>query len=283
MNYPKFCVKQMSEEDFDFSVHITDTMNWKLVKEDFAFMLELEPQGCFVLLQDQERIGIVTTINFGKVGWLGNLIVDENHRKTGAGTLLANEAIQYLTGRGAETIGLYSYSNAIPFYKRLGFEYDSDFVVLRGRGTSSKVPASLRKAEKEDTPEIIDFDETNFGGSREKLLSPILGNKRNSCHVYVEDGHIQGYAIAKPYGEAAELGPLVCKPKQSNVAISLLRTSLSNLTKFEVYLTIRGRESTVIRMLSDSGFSEYFRVARMFLNPRIIKDCIYVAESLERG
>ncbi|HJX23031.1 MAG TPA: hypothetical protein VJ574_01300, partial [Candidatus Bathyarchaeia archaeon] len=178
---------------------------------------------------------------------------------------------------------LYSYLNAIPFYERLGFECDSDFLVLRGRVTSYKAPVSLRKAEKEEIPEIIDFDETYFGVSREKLLSPILGNKRNSCHVYVEDGHIQGYAIAKPYGEAAELGPLVCKPKQSNVAINLLRTSLSNLTKFEVYLTIQERESAIIRTLSDSGFSGYFRVARMFLNPRTIKDCIYVAESLERG
>jgi hypothetical protein len=246
-------------------------------------MLGLEPQGCFVLLQDQERIGIVTTINFGKVGWLGNLIVDENHRKTGAGTLLANEAVEYLTSRKAETIGLYSYLNAIPFYKRLGFEYDSDFVVLRGRVTSSKVPASQRKAKKEEIPEIIDFDETYFGASREKLLMQILGNKRNSCHVYIEDGRIRGYAIAKPYGEAAELGPLVCKPKQSNVAINLLKTSLSSLTKFEVYLTIQRRESAIIRTLSDTGFSEHFRVARMFLRPKTIKDCFYVAESLERG
>src|SRR5512137_3000698 len=117
----------MSEADFDFSVNITDTMNWKLVKEDFSFMLKLEPKGCFVLLHDRERIGIVTTINFGKVGWLGNLIVEEKHRKTGAGTLLAKEAIEYLRSRKAETVGLYSYLNAIPFYEKLGFEYDSEF------------------------------------------------------------------------------------------------------------------------------------------------------------
>jgi hypothetical protein len=273
----------MMEEDFDFSVRITDTMNWKLVKEDFAFMTKLEPEGCFVLLHDKERIGIVTTINFGKVSWLGNLIVDEDHRKTGAGTMLAKEAIRYLTSRKAETVGLYSYLNAITFYKKLKFQYDSEFIVLRGKAKPSRFSTSCRKAEKEEFHEIIDFDKAFFGTSREKLLKQILENDGTSCHVHAEDGRIQGYAVAKPYGSAAELGPLVCLPNRSKVAVSLLKAVLGDLTDLEVYLTIQGKRSAIIKTLSDYGFREYFRVARMFLNPITINDCIYVAESLERG
>jgi hypothetical protein len=273
----------MSEEDFDFSVRITDTVNWKLVKEDFAFMMKLEPEGCFVLLRDKERIGIVTTTNFGIVGWLGNLIVDENHRGTGAGTMLAREAIGYLRSRKAQTVGLYSYLDAIPFYKKLGFEYDSEFIVLRGKARPSGSSTSCRKAEKWEFREIVDFDKAFFGASREKLLKQILENERNLCHVCAEDERIEGYAVAKPYGRAAELGPLVCLPNHDKVAIRLLKAVLGDLTDLEVYLTIQGKRSAIIKTLSDYGFREYFRVARMFLNPITINDCIYVAESLERG
>jgi hypothetical protein len=37
-----FNVKQMSLEDVQFAVQITDTMNWNLTEKDFEFMMSLE-------------------------------------------------------------------------------------------------------------------------------------------------------------------------------------------------------------------------------------------------
>ncbi|MDH5702305.1 MAG: hypothetical protein OEZ12_06000, partial [Candidatus Bathyarchaeota archaeon] len=62
----------MSFEDLKFAVQITDQMSWNFVEEDFKFMMELEPEGCFVLLYDSERVGIATAVCFGKIGWFGN-------------------------------------------------------------------------------------------------------------------------------------------------------------------------------------------------------------------
>ena len=56
-------------------------------------------------------MGIATCISFGKVGWFGNLIVKEEIRHKGAGSLLVKHAIDYLQGKGVETIGLYAYPN----------------------------------------------------------------------------------------------------------------------------------------------------------------------------
>lgn len=278
-----FHVKNMTEEDLAFAVHITETMNWELVEEDFELMLELESQGCFVLLYDSERVGIVTAVSFGKVGWLGNLIVDENHRKTGGGSLLVKQAVKYLTSKNVEAIGLYSYTGNVPFYRRLGFEYDSEFIVLKGRGFSSPATANLREAKKEDIQEIINCDKICFGGSRRKLLEPLLIDTNNSCYVSIEGGQMLGYAVAKTHEETAELGPLVCRRERSDIAIDLLKANLDRLEGFDVSVCVPKRESTIIDMLMKSGFSENFRVARMFLNPQIVKDCIYIAESLERG
>ena len=99
-------VENMTLKDFSFAVRLTDTMDWNQAEEDFEFMLQLEPQGCFVLFDDAKPIGIVTTVSFGKIGWLGNLIVTEAYRGKGAGTLLAQHAIEYLTSKNSLTVGL---------------------------------------------------------------------------------------------------------------------------------------------------------------------------------
>lgn len=278
-----FRVEKMSAEDFDFAVQITDQMNWNLTAADFEFMVELEPNGCFVLREDSERIGLAATVNFGKVGWFGNLIVNESHRKKGAGSQLVKHSVKYLTSRHAKTIGLYAYFDKIPFYKRLGFEYDSEFTVLKGKGSSLPVESAVRKAKEQDLQEIIEFDRSCFGASRRKLLEPIILDKDNLCYVSVEGDQMVGYVVAKVYRQMGEIGPLMCRRKREDVAINLLRMVLSRLEGHEVSMYVPNKESVVLDTLSKLGFTKSFRVARMFFGSPIVKDCINMAESLERG
>jgi GNAT superfamily N-acetyltransferase len=278
-----FQVKKMSAKDLEFAVRITDEMNWNLAKQDFEFMLELEPEGCFVLFSDSERIGIATTISYGKIGWFGNLVVSESHRKKGAGSLLVEHSLKYLKSKNVETVGLYAYMNRIPFYKRLGFEHDSEHIVLDGKSFSSPPQPAARKAEKKDIQKIIDYDSACFGASRRKLLEPILLDPDNLCCLYSENGHISGYAVAKVYRGLVELGPLVCQQGRSDIAINLLRTILNKLEGLEVSMCIPQKEKAILKMLVKSGFTENFRLARMFFVTPSIRECIFVAESLERG
>lgn len=278
-----FHIKKMSFGDLKFAVQITDQMSWNFVEEDFKFMMGLEPEGCFVLLCDSERVGIATAVCFGEIGWFGSFIVDESHRNRGAGTILVKHAVNYLKSRNVETIGLYTYIDKIPFYKRFGFKYDSEFVVLEGKGLLQPSKPNLRKVQNKNIQDVIDYDCSCFCGSRKKLLEPILLNSVNTCYLCVEEGQMIGYGVAKVYGEVAELGPLVCKKGRDDVAIKLLRTNLNGLEGFEVSTCVPKKELAIINMLRENGFREKFRVARMFLGSPIARDCIYVAESLERG
>lgn len=278
-----FSVRTMGPEDFEFAVGITDRMNWGMSVADFEFMTELESDGCFILLENSHRIGLATTINYGKVAWFGNLFVDESQRRKGGGSFLVEHSIRYLTMRHAETIGLYAYLDRIPFYRRLGFQNSLEFKVLKGKGASFLVESTVREAGRQDLDEIVEFDESCFGASREKLLEPIISDADNLCYLSTQGRRVVGYAVAKVYGQMGEIGPLVCEKGRGDVAISLLRAILNRLNGYEVTIFVPTDEKVVLDVLNKLRFAESFRVARMFHGPTITSDCILVAESLERG
>jgi predicted N-acetyltransferase YhbS len=278
-----FHVRIMTEEDLEYAVQLTDTKGWNLIEEDFKFMLNLEPEGCFVLLDNSEKIGIITSISLGRIGWFGNLIVEEKHQRKGAGSLLVHHVIDYLTSNNVEVVGLYSYIDAVPFYERLGFRYDSDFIVLEGKASTSSVEANIRKVKPEDFQKIVEFDSSCLNTSRKKLLEAVFYNANNLCYSSVENGRLLGYIMAKVYEGMAEVGPLICDPERSDIAINLVKTVLNRLEGFDVSICIPKKDSALLDFLTKLGIDERFHVARMFFKPISLKDCLYIAESLERG
>jgi GNAT superfamily N-acetyltransferase len=273
----------MGAHDYSFAIQLANTMNWNMTAEDFEFMVKLEPEGCFVQFQDEERVGVATSISYEKVGWFGNFIVKEDIRGQGAGSLLIRHAINYLRSKGAETIGLYAYPHLVKFYESFGFEADIDFLVLKGKPVLPAAKEVLKAAEKRDIPALIDFDCKCFGANRKKLLEQILSAKENPCCISTENNEITGYVAAKVYDKMAEVGPLLCHANRVEEATLLLQNILSRLNGFDVFMYIPKKEEMLLNMLRKAGFEEDFRLVRMFLGPAVGGNCIYAAESLERG
>jgi hypothetical protein len=103
------------------------------------------------------------------------------------------------------------------------------------------------------------------------------------CYFSANDKETLGYVAAKVYDEVAEIGPLVCRENNVDVAVSLLKTTLCKLGKREASICLPAAERALLETLSEAGFDLDFHVTRMFLGRAAAKSCIYVAESLERG
>ena len=276
-------IKLMSRGDFGFATKLANTMNWNMAEEDFQFMNRLEPEGCFVAFYGAERVGISTSISFGEVGWFGNLIVKEKYRKKGAGRILTKHSIAYLQAKGAQTIGLYAESSLHSFYAKLGFKVDEDFWVLHAHALDRFGSEDLPTVGKEQMGAIEKFDRQYFGGDRRKLLESILLEEGNLSYFKSQGDMVDGYVAATVIGKAAWVGPLICRCSEVDVAKSLLRAVLSNLGGKSVYTVLPKKEAAVADMLFGAGFKEDFSVSRMFLGEAVAKNCIYLAESLERG
>jgi GNAT superfamily N-acetyltransferase len=273
----------MTPEDFAFAIELANTMDWNMAIEDFQFMTSLEPGGCFVLFGDSKPLGIATSNSYGNVGWFGNLIVEEGYRGKGAGRQLVKHAIDYLLGKGVETIGLYAYPNLVQFYNRLGFRYDKDFSVMHTPALKALSAEVLSSVGTNNIQQIAAFDRGCFGGDRRKLLESIILDKSNLSIYVSKANEVTGYVAATVYETMAWVGPLVCQKGNINAAVMLLKGVLSKITGLSVYLALPKEEISLAAILSSAGFEEDFSVVRMFFGPNVARNCIYLAESLERG
>ena len=278
-----FHVEKMRAEDFPFAVQLANTMDWNMAESDFEFMLKLEPDGCFVLFEGDERVGIATCISYGKTGCFGNLAVKEESRRKGAGTLLVKYAVDYLKAKGVATIGLYAYQHLIGFYETVGFKPRDEFAVLSGKVVPIKTAGTFRKATPDDLPAMMKFASRCLDGDRQKLLKLLFMDEGNVCYVAFRHGEIVGFVVAKVYDEIAELGPLLCKLDREDVAVELVRNALQELSNVELFACVPANEKTLLETIKAAGLEEKFRVTRMFLGPIPTENCTYLPESLERG
>jgi len=278
-----FKVKPMRPEDFVFATELANTMNWNMATEDFQFMKSLEPDGCFILFDGSKKVGIATCISYGKVGWFGNFIVREETRGKGAGSLLVKHAVDYLHGKGVETVGLYAYPNLIKFYGNLGFRFDSDFSVLHTPALDGVSAGALPIVGTENIKCIEKFDRTCFGGDRQKLLESIILEEGNLSYYVSEGNEVVGYVASTVYETMAWVGPLTCQEGNVDAAVSLIKAVLAKLAGLNVYVALPKKQGAIAQLLSSVGFKEDFSVARMYSGPVAAKNCIYLAESLERG
>jgi GNAT superfamily N-acetyltransferase len=269
-----FQVKPMCPPDYPYATELADTMSWNMTNEDFAFNCSLEPEGCLVLYEDSRRVGIATCVSYGKTGWFGNLIIDPESRRKGAGGFLVRSAVNYLHCRGVESIGLYAYPNLSGFYGDIGFVADECFSVLHAHAIPKILCEQVGEISNRDIEAIARFDNAYFGGDRKRLLYSIF--------VAGETG-ILGYVLVKVFGGMAEVGPLVCVPNRADVGLNLLKSALGKIAGFDVYLCLQKNQRALQEYLYSVGFREEFYLTRMFLSSKLSKNCIYIAESKERG
>lgn len=278
-----FQIRTLLPIDYEFAVELANTMDWNMTVEDFQFIECLEQGGSFVLVEGLKRVGIATCISYGKIGWFGNLIVDKTYRKKGSGTMLVRHSLDYLHSRGVETIGLYAYPYLKEFYSRFGFISDIDFTLLHHEKLDLMETAGAHRINESNFLRIIDFDKQWFGGDRRKLLEPIVFEDTNVGYYLSERGHIVGYIAATIYESAAWIGPMICQPSRYDVAGKLISAVLAKSINKKVYVVASKMDTALYDMFLTLGFREGFYVSRMFRGKFAAPNCIYLAESLERG
>lgn len=142
---------------------------WICEEWEFDFLLRAFPQGCRVALHQGSPAAFVTSVRYGKSGWIGNLLVREEFRGGGLGRRLMREAIASLREAGAGTVWLTASPSGLPLYEKLGFVAVDRIVRWRGKCGGG----DRREGDPWCLEALEEVDRTGWGDSRTAIVREV--------------------------------------------------------------------------------------------------------------
>jgi predicted N-acetyltransferase YhbS len=255
-------VRRFEERDIERAIALTDLESWGYTRADFLRLLALHPDGCFVAQDGGHVVGLLTTTPYGRVAYLGAVIVQPDRRGERIGDTMMRAALDHLDARGIETVRLNAYLNVVPFYERLGFRAEYENIRWRGHPTDS-VPHTCRTIAREDLPRIVPFDRIFFGADREELLRALAKEFPRTFLVAERQGAVAGYVVGNTSPGSCEIGPWIVNPNREGAGPDLFHGLLRNANARTVSFTAPAPNRRAHGLARRLGFEEAFRTLRM--------------------
>lgn len=258
----------MSTRDIQFAVSISSREGWGTPRSDFTRILRVSPGGSFVAYEGNSRVGMITTVNFGKkVAWMGNVIVDKNHRGKRVGRNLVAYAVDYLKSIRVKHIGLYCFRENVDFYEKLGFVKDTQFLRLRrprkpvesSRHGPSELPITLSR--------LVSLDRRAFGADRSELLRLLITEGYGTC--FTGSSRKEAFLVVKKYGTGCDLGPGVAFHTSREELNGLLEVSIEYAGGKPIEVSCLAQNHDYLQLLREHGFHVINRGYRMFWNEKV--------------
>jgi len=243
----------MTEKDQRFFLGLIDMVGWGLTDADYRRMLAFSPDGMFKATLGGEDVGVVVTVDYGEVGWIGNLVVEPEVRGRGVGEALMRKAMDHLLGCGVRSIRLDAVRKAIPLYRRLGFR--EEYWSLRYTGRASRSPvANVEPMRRCDLDSVAELDHAFFRGRRGHLLRWVYDRFPGLCFVSWMDGWLTGFIMAKDGSDSVKVCPWICRSGYEEAAEALLRSVMNLRVGEKVWVGCPEGNRSSVAVLERNGF-----------------------------
>jgi GNAT superfamily N-acetyltransferase len=244
----------LTADDQDFFLGLIDTVGWGLTDSDYRRMLKFSADGMFKATVGGVDVGVVVTVEYGDVAWIGNLVVAPGARGRGVGEVLMRLAVDHLLGRGVRSMRLDSVQKAIPLYRRLGFR--EEYWSLRYTARASRGPVTgVEPMRVGDLDAVEELDRAIFRARRERLLRWVYDAYPGLCFAYWEGGTLTGYIMAKDGSDSVRVGPWICRPGHAGAAEALLRSVMNKRVGEAVWVGCPEGNRSSVAVLTRNGFT----------------------------
>ena len=258
-------ISRMSISDIPFAVKLSAQEKWGTPRSDLARILHLDPHGSFVASEASLRVGMITTVRFGRdLAWIGNVIVDKNHRGKHIGQSVVAHAVDYLKRIHVKHIGLYCFRNNVEFYKKLGFVEDAQFVRFRRpRRRSEQVERESRKGL--SLGRLLSVDREAFGVDRSKVIRSWIAERAGKYFGF-GDRKMSAFLLVKKYPTTFDFGPGVAFGALDDDLRKLLAEAVGYARNKPIEVSCLAQNRNMLRVLREFGFRTTNRGYRMFWN-----------------
>jgi GNAT superfamily N-acetyltransferase len=206
---PSINIRPMCRDDLAFAAECTAAEGW--VSEDRGtlegFFLK-DPKGCLLAEENGQPVGICIATDYGKSGFIGELIVKPEARGKGIGADLLIHGVQLLNKRGVETVYLDGVVKAVELYERNGFVKICRSWRFSGHMVGNNSPR-VRQMTLNDLDQVISLDNLSFGADRSFFLRHRLQLFPELCLVRMNGERISGYIMGRGGETWVSAGPWV--------------------------------------------------------------------------
>jgi predicted N-acetyltransferase YhbS len=260
----------MKESHLPAADELRRLAGWNQTPEDWRVLLALEPEGCFVAVEEGRVIGTVTTTTYDRqLAWIGMMLVHPEHRRRGIGTRLMQTASDHLKkNRGIACVRLDATPAGRPVYEKLGFIAEWMLTRHQVRSSTGARSQGTRELAKTDWPEIEKFDSAAFGAPRTRVLQ-MLAQASRSALVWPDRGPVLGYGMLRPGSQSDYLGPVVCVTRAA--VPPLVKALLRAANGRSVFWDIADDNMPVIELAKDLGFKPVRALTRMRQGPDSVR------------
>jgi hypothetical protein len=210
-------------------------------------MIELEPFGCFGIVEDEGLVATTTLLTYGfELAWVGMVLTHPEYRRRGHARQLVTAALELAGARNIGCVKLDATDQGRPLYTSLGFE-DEEPVERWHRPVS---PIGL--GDPASTGQIpLSEDLHAFGVDRSRFLKTL------GAACIVNDA----YAWDRPGSKAWYLGPCVARNVAS--ARHVVVATLTRHPESAWFWDLLPSNTDAVALAREFGFEPVRRLTRM--------------------
>lgn len=230
-------------------------VDWGDLVPRFQYFIDSPCCHPIKLSNEEEAVGIGTSIFHEDTAWLACIIVHANHRNKGLGNFLTQKLIDDIDRSKYQTIYLDATDFGYPVYKKLGFEVETNYIHLRKEGATatSTISEKIIPFRAEFKENLLRLDAQISGEKRGGILSDFL----NSASLYVHENEVQGFYIPD-WGD----GPVIAKNDVAGLELMKLRCHEKEVA------ILPSTNPIALNFLEEQGYVIYKTSKRMILGKK---------------
>jgi predicted N-acetyltransferase YhbS len=258
-------IRPMAAADVGAVNALVRAQGWRDRTLFLEFVLRVPSAQPLVAVAEGRVVASGTATVAGPVGWIGGIVVAEEHRGRGLGRAMTEELIGRLRAAGCETISLEATDAGRPMYERMGFRLETWYHQLQAdhvdRTAEPPDGASIRPLVPTDMPAVFRLDREATAEDRSAALSVMAGT---DGWVLEREGSIAGFLLP---AERA-YGAIVAARFEDGVFLLDLHRAVVP-EGAHVRAGIPHEHEAAWRELLARGWVETWRAPRMLLGPAI--------------
>ncbi len=291
---PEHALDVATSKDSRSVLRLIEEAGWAYTRSEIERLIAVQPRGMLLLRGAGLRhsvLGCVYASSWGRVGFIGLMLVRRTHRGKGLGNELMTAAMDHLAEEGTDCVLLDAVVDAVGFYKALGFRtswHSLRFGIDTSNAKLEGDDVDVVRAGAEQVEMAIGLDRAQTGMDRSTLLRRLHVDPDSHFLVVPGGGGLLAYGVLRRSKGCMRLGPLVASPRVEESVMVRSIVSKAMVESYPRILTLNvpsyNREAREMMLSADAA--EYTPCTRMFKGepgPADSPESVWALGAAEKG